>query len=185
MDFVAIDFETANNRRNSACSVAVVEVKDSKIYDSFYTLIRPPQLAFNYTNIQIHGITPQDVKDKPNLSEIWLELKACLENKIVIAHNASFDMSVLRSSLEEYHLPVPQFQHCCTVQIAKRVWPNLPNHKLGTLGEYFHIDFNHHNALDDARTCAMIALRAAEKCKADSLPQLIEKIGINLKDFSS
>lgn len=183
MNFVAIDFETANNRRNSACSVAVVEVKDGKLYDSFYALIRPPQLEFNYTNIQIHGITPADVRNKPRLPEIWPQLKACMENKIVIAHNASFDMSVLRSSIEEYHLSPPSFQHCCTVGIARRVWPDLPNHKLGTLGDYFHIDFQHHNALDDARTCAAVALLAARECKTESFAALLSQIGMPLKVF--
>lgn len=183
MDFVAIDFETANYKRNSACSVAVVEVRDGKLYDSFYALIRPPELKFNYLNIQIHGITPNDVRDKPNFSQIWQELRPCLENKIVLAHNASFDMSVLKSCLCEYDLMMPRFQHCCTVSIAKKVWPELENHKLSTLGNYFHIDFQHHNALDDARTCAAIALLAERECGAIDFATLADQLGVAIKPF--
>lgn len=184
MNFVAIDFETANNRRSSACSVAVVEVRQGKIYDSFYSLIRPPQLDFNYTNIKIHGITPADVREKPKLPELWPSLRSHLEDKIVIAHNASFDMGVLKDCLDEYHLPGASFQHCCSVGIARRVWPDLPNHKLGTLGDYFHIDFQHHNALDDARTCAAVVLMAAKECGAKTLCELLNKIKMPLKAFA-
>ena len=183
MNFVAIDFETANSKRNSACSVAVVEVKDGKIFDSYYALIKPPRLEFNYTNIQIHGITPNDVRDKPTFAGIWRELKPCLDNKIVIAHNASFDMSVLKGCINEYHLEPPKFQHFCTVSIARKVWPQLEDHKLGTLGQYFNIDFNHHNALDDARTCAAIALLAGKELKVTNFAQLAHKIELPIKNF--
>lgn len=185
MNFVAIDFETANHKRNSACSVAVVEVKEGKIFDAYYALIRPPEMAFNYTNIQIHGITPEDVRDKPTFDQIWKELRSHLDGKIVLAHNASFDMSVLRSLVNEYQLAPPRFHHFCTVSIARKVWPELDNHKLGTLGNFFQIDFKHHNALDDARTCAAIALRAGEKLKAANFAYLAGKLGLPIKEFKS
>lgn len=183
MNFVAIDFETANNKRSSACSVAVVEVKAGKIFDAYYALIRPPEMEFNYTNIQIHGITPEDVRDKPTFDQIWKDLRPCLDQKVVLAHNASFDMSVLKSLVNEYQLTPPRFHHFCTVSIARKVWPELENHKLGTLGNYFQIDFKHHNALDDARTCAAIALRAADVLKAPNFPYLAGKLGLPIKEF--
>lgn len=183
MNFVAIDFETANQYRNSACSVAVVEVKDGKIHDSYYALIRPPILQFNRINIEIHGITPADVRDKPNFSVVWRDLCPCLENKNVIAHNASFDMSVLKSCLNYYQLAMPNFSHYCTVSMAKKVWPHLENHKLGTLGEYFQIDFQHHNALDDARTCAYIALLAAQELKVKMFAELVHVLNLPQKRF--
>ena len=183
MNFVAIDFETANQYRNSACSVAVVELTNAQIYASYYALIRPPIMQFNRINIDIHGITPADVRDKPNFSTIWNDLKPCLEGRNVIAHNASFDMSVLKSCLTYYQLTMPNFSHFCTVSMAKKVWPELENHKLGTLGDYFHIDFQHHNALDDARTCACVALLAAKKLQVTSFRELIAKLGLPNKKF--
>ena len=125
MNFTAIDFETATSSRNSACSVAVVEVKDGKLFDSYYALIRPPELKFNYFNIQIHGIHPEDVKDAPDFAGIWPELKKRLEGRIVVAHNAQFDMSVLKYSLLENDLSIPKFSYCCTVKIARKVWPGV------------------------------------------------------------
>lgn len=184
MNFTAIDFETANQYRNSACSVAVVEVKDGRIYDSYYALIRPPILKFDPINVGIHGITAADVRDKPNFSILWPELKAKLERRNVIAHNAAFDMGVLKSCLAYYQLSMPQFSHFCTVRMARKVWPHLENHKLGTLGAHFHIEFQHHNALDDARTCACIALLAAKELKAGTFEELIQMLQLPKKVFA-
>lgn len=183
MNFAAIDFETANNRRSSACSVAIVEIKDGIITDSYYTLIRPPQMDFSYFNIQIHGIRPEDVREQPTFAEVWPELRQRLAGRIVVAHNAQFDMSVLRSCLKEYDLGKPKFSHCCTVIIARKVWPELENHKLDTVGNYLQLAFNHHNALDDARTCAAIPLLAGKKLQVDNFASLALNTGVMVKPF--
>ena len=99
MDFAAIDFETATAARDSACSVAVVEIKDGRVRQSFSALIRPPENRYNAFNIKIHGITPADTETAPDFAGVWPELAAHLENKIVVAHNARFDMGVLASCL--------------------------------------------------------------------------------------
>ena len=78
MNFAAIDFETATAARNSACSVAVVEVKDGKLYDSYYTLIQPPANQYHWFNTKIHGITREDTANVPRFAGIWPELKTHL-----------------------------------------------------------------------------------------------------------
>lgn len=183
LDFAAIDFETATSKYDSACSVAVVEVKNGEIADSWYTLIRPPQLCFLPFNIKIHGITPTQVKDKPDFAGIWEELRERLEGRIVVAHNAQFDMGVLRACLRTYCLPEPQFKHCCTVSISRKIWPDLYNHKLDTVGNYLNINFNHHHALDDAKACAAIPLAAAKETGATSLVELTRLLRVEIKDF--
>jgi len=183
MNFVAIDFETANSSRSSACSLAAVTVENGQIVRSAYSLIRPPVMKFDYHNIQVHGITPDDVINKPTFNQLWARICPHLENKIVIAHNAAFDMSVPRSILQEYSLPLPQFKHACTVQIAKKTWPGEENYKLNTLAHKFHIDFEHHNALHDARTCAKIAILAGQELKIDNFLQLMQMLNLSVKDF--
>ena len=183
MNFTAIDFETATSSRNSACSVAVVEVKNGKLYDSYYALIKPPAMRFNSFNIQIHGITPEAVCDQPTFAEIWPELGKRLANRIVIAHNAQFDMSVLRASLQAAGLKAPHFSHCCTVSIARKAWPNLMNHKLDTVGHFLHIEFKHHNALDDARTCAAIPLFAGKQVQVNDFRELAAELGVMVRPF--
>lgn len=184
MNFVAIDFETANASRSSVCSMAAVTVENGKIVRSAYSLIRPPVMKFDYHNIQVHGIHPEDVINKPTFNELWERICPHIENKIVIAHNATFDISVLRKVLQEYSLPAPSFKHACTVQIAKKTWPGGENYKLNTLAQRFQIDFDHHNALHDARTCAKIALLAGQELKVNNFLQLMHLLKLPVRDFA-
>ena len=95
MDFVAIDFETANSVRSSVCSIGIVKVKNGKIQEELYTLINPLS-EFHYYNMKIHGITEYMVHDAPTFEEFWPKFKVFIENQTIIAHNASFDIGVLR-----------------------------------------------------------------------------------------
>jgi DNA polymerase III subunit epsilon len=183
MNYVAIDFETANRSRASACSLAAVTVENGQIVNSAYSLIRPPVLRFDYWNTKIHGITVEDVADKPTFAELWPRIKPHLEHKVVIAHNAAFDIGVLRCMLDEYGLSHPHFRYVCTVAIARRVWTDSENYKLSTLAKRLAIEFEHHNALHDARACAMIALSAQEVIKAGSFQHLTEKLQVAIGDF--
>lgn len=185
MNYVAIDFETANSSRASACSLAAITVENGVIVRTAYALIRPPVLQFNYWNTKVHGLTAADVKDKPTFAQLWDRIRPHLENKIVIAHNAAFDISVLRGMLDEYGLPYPAFRYACTVDIARRVWSDLENYKLSTLARRFAIAFAHHNALHDARVCALIALQARAEARACSFMQLTDMLQIKLRDFKS
>lgn len=183
MDFTAIDFETATRSYNSACSVAVVEVRGGVAVDSYYTLIRPPGLRFSADNIDIHGITPEMVEGERDFPKIWPELEPYLRGKIVIAHNAPFDMGVLQASLAANRLTPPPFYQCCTVQIARRAWPELPNHKLNTVGGFLGIAFHHHDALEDAKVCAAILLAAARERGAADPVALSETLHVPIRPF--
>lgn len=163
--------------------MAAVVVEDGRIIRSAYSLIRPPQLEFDFWNTKIHGITAKDVADKPTFCDLWPRIKPYLDGKIIVAHNAPFDISVLRSMLETYGLAYPDFRYACTVGIAKRVWAEVENYKLSTLASHFAIDFDHHNALHDARTCAMVALKAREKTKAASFEQMVGHLKLTLRKF--
>jgi len=183
MNFAAIDFETATSARDSACSVAVVEVKEGKLYDSYYTLIQPPGNRYNWFNTRIHGITREDTATAPDFAAIWPELRSHLEGRIVVAHNARFDMGVLGACLAREGLGIPDFSYCDTVAISRKAWPELVNHKLDTVGNFLHIEFNHHNALDDARTCAYIPVAAAKEMAVDSLQRLTAQLGVRVQPF--
>src|ERR1700722_4708307 len=125
MDFVALDFETANEHRCSPCAVAIVEITSGQMTAQHSWLMRPKDLSFSRYNTWIHGITAEDVADKPEFDELWAFLLPLLEGRTVVAHNASFDMSVLRSTLAEYGIPFPEFTYSCTRAIAQKSWPGL------------------------------------------------------------
>lgn len=180
MDFVAIDFETANSVRSSVCSIGIVKVKNGKIQEELHTLINPLS-EFHYYNTKIHGITEYMVQDAPTFEEFWPRFKEFIEDETIIAHNASFDIGVLQQSLKRIHEAAPNFQYGCSYRIAKKVWPNLYNHKLSTVSNYLSISLRHHDALEDARASALITLEAMKKTKANSLQELflLNKLKLN------
>lgn len=180
MDFVAIDFETANESRSSACSLGIIVVEKGLIVDKKYFLIKPSDMYFNPFNVSIHGITEDDVKDKPEFIELWPQIKNYFVGKFIIAHNASFDMSVLRYVMNEYGIQYPELQYSCTMIIAKKIWPNYLSYCLDFIANNLEIKFNHHNAEEDAIACAKIAIKAMKEAEVTSLEDFARKF-----DFSN
>ena len=160
MDFVALDFETANEKRCSPCAIGIVVVKDCKVQERVHWLIRPKEPYFNPYNVFIHGITEHDVRDEPEFPDLWEAIWEYIQGSIVLAHNASFDISVLRHTLMEYNIEFPEFEYSCTRIISKKTWPGLPSYGLQVVSELLGIKFKHHDALEDAFACAEIANRA-------------------------
>jgi DNA polymerase-3 subunit epsilon len=174
----AIDFETANSARNSACSIGLVLIQDGQIVTEYYSLIRPKELWFDPFNVRIHGITKDDVLDAPNFDQVWREIAPLLDRSTVIAHNASFDLSVLRHVLDDYQIEYPSLDYTCTCNIARRVWPDLPSFGLSSLSDFLKIELQHHHALEDARACAEIIRHALSHYRLTSVSELLAKINV-------
>lgn len=174
MDFTAIDFETATSAFTSACSLGWCIVKNNKIVDRREILIRPEPFEFNKNNIRIHGIKPEMVENMPTFDRYWDMLRADIENKMVIAHNASFDVRVLCSTLQKYGIELPNFRYMCTVKLSQKAYPELESHKLNKLCDALGIKFHHHRAYDDAYACAMALLRMAEDYSLESFDEIEE-----------
>ena len=183
MNFIAIDFETANEKRNSACSLGITRVVNNKIIEERYWLIKPPEMRFLPQNTWIHGIFPKDVENEKNFSELWDEIKPYLEGNLVIAHNASFDFSVLRNLLEYYSIEFPYLKYACTVILSKNHIDNVENHKLNTLANFVGHKFKHHNALEDATACAKVMIYICNLLKINDLVTLNLKGGIKLGEI--
>lgn len=154
MDFVAIDFETAVGKRNSACAVGIVTVENNQITEEYFTLIQPPDNEYFYQNIRIHGINPEDTADSPFFDELYPEIKKRLEGKTVVAHNESFDRSVLRKTMEHYGLDFDE------LKLADKWECTLKMHgaALNVCCQRHGIELDHHDALSDARACAELYL---------------------------
>ncbi|MGN0106626.1 MAG: 3'-5' exonuclease [Hominilimicola sp.] len=174
MDFVAIDFETATSNYTSACSLGLCVVENNIITDRKEILIKPEPFEFNDYNIKIHGITPDMVADKPTFDRYWNSVKPYLENKTVIAHNASFDVGVLCATLEHFNIPRPTFDYLCTVKLSQKAYPELESHKLNNLCDALGIHFHHHRAYDDAYACAEVLIRIMEDYSLLSLDEIEE-----------
>lgn len=161
MNFCAIDFETACYQRASACAVGLVKVRKGMLVDQFYTLIRPPygmEIIPGFT--AIHGIRMRDVTHSPTFEEAWPQMQSFIGIDHLVAHNSSFDRSVLKYCLAHYQIEAPLPPFACTVRCARRTWPSLGNHKLDTVSRHLGIELQHHDALSDSLACAKIYLAA-------------------------
>lgn len=178
LNFIAMDFETASPKRYSACSLSLAIVRDNQIVDEFYSLINP-QTPFNWRNIQIHGIHERDVANAPIFPEVWKHIASFYTpDKLVIAHNATFDNSVLKNTLEHYKITPPAYQTLDTLRTSQKLLPQLPNHKLNTVADALYIELNHHhNALDDAQACADILINQVEQFGPSRLKPFVKMLG--------
>lgn len=159
--FAALDFETADYGRDSACALSVVIVEQMKIVESWTGLIRPPRREFVFT--YLHGISWRDVQDKPVFGELWPEVSKMLAQvDFVAAHNASFDRSVLRTCCEQAGHPPVKLPFLCTVKLARSTWNIVPT-KLSDVARHLRIALKHHDAASDALACAQILIHAQQQ----------------------
>lgn len=160
LNFIAIDFETANNSRASICEAGICVVKDGKVADTRSWLVRPDGNEYSYWNIRVHGIRPEDTADAPEFPEVWAEIMEYLKDTpVLVAHNAAFDISCIRRSLEFYGIATPCADYYCSLRAARRIY-DFPCNKLDYLCQQFEIpEGTHHRAGDDAEMCARLFLR--------------------------
>lgn len=159
--FVAIDFETADRHRDSACAVGIVRVEGTKITDSVVRLIKPPRRKFEFT--YIHKITWPMVESEPNFRELWPDLAPYFEDiDFLAAHNATFDQKILKACCDSYSLAYPGLPFLCTVQLARKEFQIFPT-KLPDVCKSLDIELNHHDALSDAHACAQIVIATLKK----------------------
>jgi DNA polymerase-3 subunit epsilon len=159
--FAALDFETADYGRDSACALSIVGVEGDAIHDTWTRLIRPPRRDFVFT--YLHGIAWEHVKNQPTFGELWADIMGKLRGvRFAAAHNASFDRSVLRACCETAAIPAVQVPFVCTVKAARSIWGFYPT-TLADVCRQLRIPLQHHNAESDAQACARILLAARER----------------------
>ena len=177
-DFIAIDFETANQHPSSVCSVGVVIVRGGRVVDTFYSLIQPEPNYYSYFCQQVHGITQGDTDDAPVFSVVWQQLEERIADVFfpdkpeaddirhqiaaipLVAHNARFDEGCLKAVFRVYQMDYPDYRFYDTLTASRRQFGHaLPNHQLHTVAAACGYDLRrHHHAQADAEACAAIAL---------------------------
>ncbi len=159
--FAAIDFETANAARTSACQIGVALVDPvGRRIRRVCLNIRPPTREFGRFESRIHGLRWEDVEDAPDFSEAWPKLQALFdEAEFLVAHNAGFDRTVLHACCRHYALKPPQRRWVCTVELAKALWPGEPA-RLNVVAKRMGMAHQHHDAGSDAEASARVVLWA-------------------------
>lgn len=163
LNFTAFDFETANNARRSACALGVVKIVDGQIADTNHWYIKPDPFEVGFFQHRVHGIGIDILEDKPTFPEIWPEIRQYLDDQLLVAHNLSFDMFVLKDACEFFGLDFNFIPGFCTMHAAKANWKDELSYGLSFLASRIGHSFKHHDALEDAIACALIAREIAAR----------------------
>lgn len=160
MKLCRLDFETANSSSGSICAVGAALLEDGDGLERREYLVKPHKSVDYMSKFcrDIHGITYEDLRESPEFPEIWQSVKAVLTSAdCVVIHNAPFDLRHLHKVLEFYYLQSVSFDYVCSLQLCRYHFPEAHSHSLNCMADMFGITFQHHDALEDAETCAKIA----------------------------
>jgi len=165
LSFVAIDFETATGDMHSACAVGIVTVTNGEITDEYYSLIQPHDNEYSWHNITIHKITPDMTENVPGFYAIYPEVKKRLEGQVVVAHNEMFDRTVLKETMRMYRLDYDELMLSNPWECTLRIYRSLGYRpaSLDACCARENISLNHHEALSDARGCALLYLKYLQR----------------------
>lgn len=158
---IVFDVETPNFSNDRICSIGIAIIEDGMVVKSDNYLVNP-ECGFDYRNICIHGIRPEDVKGSPSFPVIWKMIREDFLSNLLVAHNAIFDLGVLKKTLYYYGFEESLVYYVDTLRIARALLKDTANHKLPTLCCYYDIDLNHHDSGSDSKACAELLLNLIE-----------------------
>jgi DNA polymerase-3 subunit epsilon len=186
-DFTAIDFETANRSLGSPCAVGLVRVRSGAVVAERSAYMRPPRTlgGFDPGNTRIHGITARTVADHPAFEQLWPRIEAWIlgedPDELVVAHNAAFDMGVIRAACAETGTPHAPLSYACSLALARRGY-DLPSYALPRAAEAAGVPLRrHHDALEDARACAGIVVDLVHRARAGTVVELLAGSGLAVR----
>jgi len=168
MDFCALDVETANANFASICQIGISKFRDGEVQDSFESLINP-KCHFDSMNIEIHGITNHDVKHAPTLSQLWEQVFDFVGDDLLVSHS-SFDRGALMRACDIHNLELIQNNWVDTMRVVRRTWSQYQKSGYGlkSVASNLGIEFQHHNAAEDAWACGQIFIAAINESEVSA-----------------
>jgi len=171
--FVVFDLETTGAKAPPCriTEIGAFKVENCELVGEFHTLVNP-EVPIPPFITSLTGISDMMVRDAPRFSEVVDDFLAFIGDSVLVAHNSPFDLGFLNHEIamvhEECRVGNPAL---CTVQLSRRLLPDIENHKLKTVASYYSVDLiNHHRASDDARATAKIFI---------NLLKMLNEQGIN------
>lgn len=162
---ISIDTETTGQYplESELCEVAAVKWQNGEVIETFQSLIKPSK-RMSEEVISIHNITNEMVASAPTVDQVLPAFHQFLDNQVVVAHHAPFDLGFLVPEYEKLKLPLPTAPALCSSLLSRALIPESPNHKLQTLIPFLGLESGKaHRALDDAKACLEVALLCLEK----------------------
>jgi len=161
MDFVALDVETANGDVGSICQIGLAGYKNGVLIREWVSLVNPEE-KFSYFNIKVHGLTAADVAEAPTLPKLAEILHTWLDQQIVVCHTL-FDQRALTKAFAKYGLAGLDCRWLDSCQVARRTWASPEGHSLAVVCGLIGHEFQHHDALEDAKAAGAVILAAGRK----------------------
>jgi DNA polymerase-3 subunit epsilon len=167
IDFVSIDVETANADMASICQIGVAKYVEGKLTEEWSSLVDPEDY-FDFVNIDIHGITEEDVDGSPTFPEVVSKLGGFLNNAICVSHT-HFDRVSISRALTKYGLSEFNSIWLDSARVARRAWEEFAwsGYGLANVCNKIGHSFKHHDALEDAKASAQVLLAAIEATGLD------------------
>lgn len=172
MNFVSLDFETANYSQTSICQIGLSVFENGKVVENKSFYVKPEPYYFASSNIAVHGIDYSVVANMPTFPQYWQHIKHYFDNRIMIAHNATFDFNVLYKSLSYFGLDMPNIEFYCTLMISRRLLKGYPSYSLHNLCSNFGISFTHHDAAQDAQAAGLLMIKILQQTQFNSIEEL-------------
>lgn len=158
MEYIALDFETANSYADSACSIGMSLMdEEGRELDRYYSLIKPPILYFDPACMRVHGLSADEISKAYTFKELWDDISDFIGKRPLVAHNAAFDMKVLKESTQANGIYIPSYEYYCTYQIARKLLSGYKSHSLSYIvPEVLGLEYHAHLASDDAYACGRL-----------------------------
>lgn len=175
LDFIALDFETANQKRGSVIQLGIAKVINGEVRKTSTVFITPPPglERFDWQCVRVHGIKVQDVIGAPTWPEILERIIKFAGPLPLVGHNVSVERSCIVQASEAHGIVSPDFPYWCSLRMAKRVFPGEPSHSLGKLTASLGLPaFAHHDAGEDAIASAALTLLMAERLGVSSIEEM-------------
>ncbi|OKI28651.1 hypothetical protein A6A25_31065 [Saccharothrix sp. CB00851] len=154
-------------------------VKDGKLTDRLSTYIQPPgEGGFHPYNTSLHGITAEMVRRAPEWPRALTQIMDFAGGRTLVAHNAAFDIGVIRDACTASSVPWPELSYACTLVVSRLTW-QLLTYRLPFVADAAGIAMGeHHDAQADADTAAQIMLAAMRLHQVDTVDDLLEGLRV-------
>lgn len=171
MDFVALDFETANPRLSSICQIGATRFSGGEPVETLCTYVEP-QDYFHPMNVSVHGICEATVAGAPTFAQAHGDLHDLIGDAIVVTHTG-FDRTALHRACEMHALPPAVCRWLDSSMVVRRAWPQFARsgYGLGNVAAFLDLAFKHHDAGEDSRVTGQIVVQA------------VRHTGISLEDW--
>ncbi|MES2501680.1 MAG: exonuclease domain-containing protein [Pseudomonadota bacterium] len=167
MNFVAIDVETANSDMASICQIGIAKFENGILVEEWVSLVNPEDY-FHFINVDIHGIDESDVTHAPKFSEVLDNLKYFLDGAVCVCHT-HFDRVSIAKAFQKYSIQPLNIYWLDSARVARRTWEEFAwsDYGLANVCQKIGYEFNHHDALEDAKASGQVLIAAIKKSKLD------------------